>query len=105
MARAPRNNSRKGIPNKSSLMGRELAAEWGPDAIRKLATLAGLVKDAAGNPVGAAQSEEVQRSSCVTLIERAYGKAPQPLVGGEEDDEPIRQVLRVEFVNAPPKIG
>lgn len=97
MARSPRDNSRKGIPNKSSLMGRELAMQWGPDAIRQLAALGGLVKGPDGQPIGMAESESVRQQACKEIADRAFGKPTQPISGDDEGD-PIRTVLRVEFV-------
>ena len=88
----------KGTPNKASTLGRELAQEWGPDALRKLAALAGLLRDPEGHPIGMAESEAVQQAACVQIVDRAYGKPTQPL-SGDDEDNPIRHVMRVEFVN------
>lgn len=103
MARGFKTGGRtKGTPNKASVAGRDIALQWGPDALRKLAHLAGLIKDPEGNPIGMAESEEVQRSSCATILDRAYGKPMQPTVD-MSDDEEIKKVLRVEFVDPPTK--
>ena len=99
MALRPQGGGRqKGTPNKASVAGRDIAAQWGPDAIRQLATLAGLVKDPEGNPIGRSANDTVVMNSCATLIERAFGKVAQPIVGDDNDD-PIRTVMRIEFVD------
>lgn len=64
----------KGVPNKATAEIKELAKEYGPAAIKKLAEMGGLVKD-----VSAAAAEAVQRAALSDLLERGYGKPSQPL--------------------------
>lgn len=92
-----------GVPNKASLMGREYALRWGPDAIQQLAALGGLVKGPDGQPIGMAENESVRKDACKDIADRAFGKPTQPIAGDDEFD-PIRTVMRVEFVN-PPRLG
>ncbi len=93
--------SRKGRPNKSSLMGRELAMQWGGDALREQARLAGLLRDPDGNPIPGSDQDNVRLTAAQYIADRAFGKATQPISGDDEFD-PIRSVMRIEFVNPPP---
>lgn len=103
MATRPQGGGRqKGTPNRATVAGRDLALLWGPDALRKLAHLAGLIRDPEGNPIGMADSHQVQLNACQQIIDRAYGKPTQPISGDQEFD-PIRTVMRVEFVGEKPK--
>lgn len=92
--------SRKGRPNKSSLVGRELAMAYGPDALREQARLAGLLRDPEGNPIQGAEESSVRLSATQYILDRAYGKATQPIAGDDEFD-PLRAVMQVRFVNPP----
>ena len=65
-----RGGRQRGTPNKATAEVRELALEYGPAAVKELATLAGLMPDG----VGKAQSEPARVSACNAIIERAYGK-------------------------------
>ncbi|MGA7807145.1 hypothetical protein [Bradyrhizobium sp.] len=38
-----------------------------------------------------------------SLIDRGWGKAPQPLTGGDDEDNPIRVISRIERVIVQPK--
>ena len=60
----------KGTPNKATAEVRALASEYGPAAIKELATLAGVV--AGATP---AQSETARISAIGMLIERGYGRS------------------------------
>jgi len=82
-----------GIPNKSSGEVKELAKMWGPAAIKKAAVLAGLTKEPP------ATSEAAQMAAINTILDRAYGKATQPIAG--DDDMPaIKAALKVAFVGS-----
>jgi len=37
-------------------------------------------------------------AACSALLDRAVGKPPQAIVGGEEDDAPLRLVARIERI-------
>lgn len=68
------------------------ASAYVEDAILELAKLAGLVLGDDGKPQGAAGSERV-RAKCLELVlERAAGKALQPI--GGEDGGPLTVVIR-----------
>lgn len=84
-----------GIPNKASNGAKELAQQWGPAAIKKAAAMAGLVLDKDGKPKGMAESEAVQKAALDTILDRAYGKPSQALVGGGDDDPPINVVQKI----------
>ena len=61
----------KGTPNRTTAELRALASEYGPAAIKELATLAGLV-------AGATQLNQRRRASLPflgMLIERGYGRS------------------------------
>ena len=75
----------KGAPNKSTAEIRELAQRFSPQAVNELARLAGLVDGAAG-----AESEAVRKSALDSLLDRGHGKPSQPVVGGDDDEEPIK---------------
>lgn len=62
-----RGGRQKGTPNKSTAEIRELAQQYCPRAIRKAAHL-----------MEKAQSESTQLEAVKFLVERGYGKAPQP---------------------------
>lgn len=73
--------SRAGIPNKATAEIKALAGEHGPAAVRRLARL--MVK---------AKSEQAQVAACKELLDRAYGKAAQPIqheldLSGLTDDQ------------------
>jgi hypothetical protein len=65
---------------------RELARQYGPAAIAKLAELSGL---APGTP---AEAEATQVAALKELLDRGYGKAAQPL-SGEDGNSPIAMHL------------
>lgn len=99
MATRPQGGGRqKGTPNKASVTGRDLALQWGPDAIRKLAEKAGLVLDPDGHPIGIAANEKNQIAALRDIADRAFGRPAQPVIGDDASD-PIRQVMRIEFVD------
>jgi hypothetical protein len=75
-----------GIPNKATGEVKLLAAKHGPAVLKELARLA----------VGA-ESEQARVAACNAILDRAYGKATQPIAG--DDDMPaIRAALKVAFV-------
>lgn len=79
----------KGTPNKATADVKALAQKHGPSAIKELARL--MVK---------AESEAARVAACNAILDRAYGKSKQPVVGGEDDDNPIRTALEVTIVRA-----
>lgn len=60
--------SRQGIPNKATAEVRELARAYGPAALKELARLA-----------TKAESETARVTACNAILDRAYGKAAQPV--------------------------
>lgn len=87
-----------GTPNKATAEVKALAREYGPAAIVKLAALAGLVFGDDGKPAGMAEAETAQVAANKEILDRAYGKSRQPVVGGDDDDEPVKLVARIELV-------
>lgn len=81
--------SRAGIPNKSTAEVKELARAHGPAAIKRLAEL-----------MKGAESEQAQVAAAKELLDRAYGKAAQPLTGDAEN--PIAILSRIERVIVDP---
>lgn len=70
----------KGVPNKTTSDVRKLAQQYGPDAILGLAILAGIAKPIIRLPkIQPAGNETAQRGAMSDLLDRAYGKATQPL--------------------------
>ena len=65
----------RGTPNKATAEVRALAADYGPDLLKQLATLAGVAKDDDGKAVAGANSEAARISALGMLMDRAYGKA------------------------------
>ena len=61
-----------GIPNKIHVDVKKLAQSYGPDAIRKLAEMGGLIPGVAPARPNATQAYALDK-----LLDRAYGKAPQ----------------------------
>lgn len=74
---------------------KELARQYGPDALQRVARLAGLVRDADGNVVGGAESETVAMRALEILMDRAYGKAVQGIEHSGADGGPILGVIMV----------
>lgn len=85
--RKPPGSGRKpGQPNKATADVKALAGKYGPGAIEGLAKLAGLLG------IGAAESEAARVAALKELLDRAYGKAAQP-VGGGDGTEPIKHLF------------
>ena len=83
-----------GVPSRMTAKLREIAAEYGPAAIAKLAAMAGLGLDGAPG----AASEQAQLGALRELLDRGFGRAPQALTG--EDGAPVRFVIY-----APPPVA
>lgn len=43
------------------------------------------------------EDEKVRLSAAQTLLDRAYGKVPTPVVGGDEDESPMRIINEVRY--------
>jgi len=83
-----------GTPNKATHEVKDLARKYGPAAIEAAARLAGLVLKVAPNkegdgevevPDGMAESEPARIAALQLILDRAYGKATQPLSGADGD--------------------
>jgi hypothetical protein len=77
-----------GTPNKATGEVKALAGQYGPDEVKALAALAGMNKDEAGK----AESEAARVAAIKELLDRAYGKAAQP-VGGGDGTEAIKHLF------------
>lgn len=77
----------KGSLNKATADIKALAQAHAPVAIKELARLA--VK---------AESEAARVAAIKELLDRGYGKSKQAIVGGDDDDNPIKTALTVTFV-------
>lgn len=89
-----RGGRQKGTPNKATADVKALAQKHAPAAITELARLA-----------TKAESEAARVSAIKELLDRAYGKSKQPLVGGHDDDTPIKTVTRIELIGVRPSDG
>jgi len=83
----------KGTPNKSTAQIKELAREYGPAAIERLAEKAGLLEHLGKMP---ADTDAAQIAAIKELLDRGYGKATQP-ISGDEEAPPLR-VVKIELV-------
>jgi hypothetical protein len=87
-----------GVPNKLTRDVRELAQQYGPDAVYGLAIIAGLAEPSERFPgIRLAETESVQKGAMETLLDRAYGKASQPLEHGAEG------MVAMGLIMIPPK--
>jgi HEAT repeat protein len=77
----------KGVPNKATADIKALAQVHAEAAITELARLA-----------VAAESEPARVAAIKELLDRGFGKSKQALIGGDEDDNPIKSALTVKFV-------
>jgi hypothetical protein len=102
----------KGTPNRATRDIRELAQEFGPGAVERLAQLAGLVPGQPGADTAAAQI-----AACNAILNRAYGLPTQPieaedaepftvlhLVAAREISAHLKQVLEARNGTAPPPV-
>lgn len=80
----------KGSPNKSTAEVKSLALKHAPAALKELARLA-----------SKAESEAARVAACNAILDRAMGKPKQALVGGDDDDAPVR-FQRIELVGVRP---
>lgn len=82
---------KKGVPNKNTQEIKALARTYGPDAVKRLAMLAGLLEGPG------AESEATHVAAIKELLDRGYGKATQ-IIAGDEDEAPVQVSMRVNFV-------
>lgn len=74
---------KKGTPNKATAEIKDIARQYGPDALKRLVHLA---KNA--------ESEQAQVAACREILDRAYGRPAQAIVGSE-DDPPVKTVMEI----------
>lgn len=84
---AKRSGRPKGSPNKITAEVKELARKYGPDAIERLAGLAGLLPGVMPAEAGAAQVAALRE-----ILDRAYGKATQH-IAGDPAGAPVKVVF------------
>jgi hypothetical protein len=77
----------KGVPNKATRDIKALAQKHTPEALK---TLVSIMKTSESDPARVAASKE--------LLDRAYGKPAQAIVGGGDGSPPIR-IARIELVD------
>jgi hypothetical protein len=78
-----RGGRQKGVKNATTTDIKAVASLHGKEAIDKLVNL-----------MKGADSEQVQVAAAREILDRAYGKAPQAIVGSE-DGPPIKTILEV----------
>jgi hypothetical protein len=77
-----RGGRQKGTPNKATAEIREIARQHGAAAVERLAYL-----------MTRAESEQAQVAACKELLDRAYGKPAQAIVG--DDEAPVKTVMEI----------
>lgn len=82
-----------GALNKNTADIRALARSYGPDAIMRLAELAGFAVGEDGKRLPAAVSEATQIAATNSLLDRGYGKAVQPVAGADGEGPVITEVV------------
>lgn len=88
-----------GTPNKASAEVKAIALKYGPAAIKQAAKLAGLV----GDGKGGAESEQARLTALGMVLDRAYGKPSQAIVG--DQNNPIQLSHKIEVVVVDPAKG
>lgn len=84
-----------GSRSQTTIDGQKIAQQWGPAAIEAAAKLAGLIKAKDGTPDGMAASEAVRASALNIIIDRAFGKAAQPLNHGDNEGGKLSPTLNI----------
>jgi hypothetical protein len=87
MAFQPGQSGNPGGRPKVENIVKRIARNHTEKAINKLATLL----DSA--------DERIQIAAAQALLDRGYGKPAQAIVGGDEEDNPVKTVTRIELVN------
>lgn len=86
----------KGVPNKATVEIKDVARQYGPQAVEALAKLAGLV----GEGDGKAESEQARIAALNGILDRGYGK-PSQSIGGDPDN-PFKVGGKFELVFVEP---
>lgn len=79
----PGSGRKPGVPNKATAEIKALAQKHGADAIKRLAHL-----------MTKAESEQAQVAACKELLDRAYGKPTQAIIG-DDDEAPVKTVMEI----------
>lgn len=82
-----RGGREKGTLNKATADIKALARTYMPEAMERLFKIA-----------TESESDAASVAAIRELFDRGFGKSKQPLVGGDDDDAPVKMALRVEFV-------
>jgi hypothetical protein len=77
----PNAGRKAGVPNKATAEIKEIAQQYTQKAIKALAQI-----------VETGESEAARVSAANAILDRAYGKPSQAIVGGGDGDKPIRHV-------------
>ncbi len=85
----PGSGRKPGSLNKATADIKALARQYAPEAVRELARLA-----------TKAESEQARVSAIKEILDRAYGKSPQPHDGDGEGGA-IQHAIRISFVSPP----
>lgn len=94
MARGYKTGGRTaGTPNKATSEIKTLAREYGPDALDKLAAMAGLVEGSAP-----ADSETARVQALTQILDRAYGRPAQTISG--DDKAPLKTTIEVVWAGS-----
>jgi hypothetical protein len=97
MAWAPGQSGNPGGRPKEDAEVKALARQHAPSAIEKLVDLMDC-----GQP-------RTEAAAAIAILDRAYGKPAQAIVGGDDDEFPLKIVTRIERVvvngNAPTSDG
>ena len=88
----PGSGRKAGTPNKVTADVKEMAQQFGPDAIYEAAKLAGLIDGGAYK----AESEPARIAAINIILDRAYGKATQ-VIGGEDGQALLQPVINITF--------
>lgn len=84
MAFQPGQSGNPGGRPKENAEVKALARSHGKRALEKLASLID------------SEDERVATAACQAILDRGYGKPAQAIVGGDEDDSPLRVVQKIE---------
>lgn len=75
--------------NKGTAEIKALAQQYGPDILKRLARLAGLLEPKEPG----SQSDITQLGAMRELLDRGYGKAAQPQAGPDGEGNPIVEII------------
>lgn len=87
MKRPKTGGRQKGARNKVTRTIKEMAAEYGPEALEALVSIA-----------TTSTSDQARVAACKEILDRAYGKSPQALTGADGGAIKTEGVIRLELV-------